>query len=178
MNNTIEIKNKNCGKPPWYHKPQWRDIKTMFLLHRTSWFSKGVIHGYNLKFHKINGDSPFFHSLWPIPLASWQLHQRHDGPSLRSTSETTRSGNHHESRGTGPKPSIKITNKGRAFQFLGRVTALEVIGYKSCWNNHSVCASLPDPQWARSGVQIFLRLKLRSLYYINCLKQQFIHLER
>ena len=95
----------------------------------------------------------------------------------------------------GPKPSIKITNKGRAFQFwdktihfwfeqtileqfLGRVTALEVGGYKSCWNNHSVCASLPDPQWARSGVQIFLRLKLRSLYYINCLKQQFIHLER
>ena len=100
MNNTIEIKNKNCGKPPWYHKPQWRDIKTMFLLHRTSWFSKGVTHGYNLKFHKINGDSPFFHSLWPIPLASWQLHQRHDGPSLRSTSETTRSGNHHESRRT------------------------------------------------------------------------------
>ena len=36
----------------------------------------------------------------------------------------------------------------------GGVTAVEVIGYKSCWKKHSLCASLLDPQWARSGFQL------------------------
>ena len=144
VNNTIEIRiTRAVVNLHDLTMPQWIDTKKKFLLHRTSWFSNGVARAYNSKFHKINGTPPFFHSLWPLPLASWQLHQRHDGPSLRCRSEMP-PGDRHESRRTSTTKAYqshlpKSPTQGESPPILGQnyTFMIRTKHFAIFWNNSS-----------------------------------------